>query len=94
MEDKLRAWYILSGIEGVDKVIPRELAWFWHLDHPRAGDLIVFLKEGYSAVPYVIGMHGSQELTDARITVVIAGAGIKVGVTTPFARIMDIAPTA
>ena len=94
LEDKLKAWYILSGIEGVDKVIPRELAWFWHLDHPRAGDLIVFLKEGYSAVPYVMGMHGSQELTDVRIPVVMAGAGIKVGVTIPFARIIDIAPTA
>jgi predicted AlkP superfamily pyrophosphatase or phosphodiesterase len=93
-QDKLRAWYILWGIEGVDKVIPRELAWFWHLDHPRAGDLIVFLEEGYSAIPYVMGMHGSQELTDVRIPIVMAGAGIKVGVTIPFATIIDIVPTA
>jgi len=94
LQDKLKAWYILWGIEGVEKVIPRELAWFWHLDHLRAGDLIVFLEEGYSAVPYVMGMHGSEELTDIRIPVVMAGAGIKVGVTIPFARIIDIVPTA
>jgi len=94
IEDKLKAWLVLLGVEGVEIVIPRELAWFWHLDHPRAGDLIVFLEEGYSTVPYVMGMHGSLELTDVRIPLVIAGAGIKVGVTIPFARIIDIVPTA
>jgi arylsulfatase A-like enzyme len=94
LEDKLKAWYILWSVEGVEKVIPRELAWLWHLDHPRAGDLIVFLKAGYSAVPDVMGMHGSQELTDVRIPVIMAGAGIKAGVKIPFARIIDIVPTA
>jgi arylsulfatase A-like enzyme len=41
-----------------------------------------------------MGMHGSQELTDVRIPVVMAGAGIKVGGIIPFARIIDIVPTA
>jgi arylsulfatase A-like enzyme len=41
-----------------------------------------------------MGMHGSQELTDVRIPVIMAGVGIKAGVKIPFARIIDIVPTA
>jgi len=37
----------------------------------------------------MMGTHGFQELTDVRIPVIMAGAGIKVG-----ARIIDIVPTA
>lgn len=92
-EDKLKAWCILSNIEGVEVVIPREFAWLLHLDHSRAGDLIVFLEEGYSAVPYAMGMHGTLELTDMRIPFIIEGAGIKVDTTIPFAAIVDATPT-
>jgi len=62
-------------------------------DHHRAGDLIVFAAEGWTFDPGLLGGHGSVRSGDMVAPLLLAGPGIRRGITLATARMVDIAPT-
>jgi arylsulfatase A-like enzyme len=62
-------------------------------DSHRAGDLIVFARDGWDFDRSNLGGHGSAVATDMLVPMVFSGPGILPGSTIPAARTVDVAPT-
>lgn len=62
-------------------------------DSPRAGDIVVFAKEGWGfGVPYP-GHHGGATIDDMRVTYFFAGPDLPPGGRIDTCRLVDVMPT-
>lgn len=62
-------------------------------DSHRAGDLLVFAREGWDFDRSNVGGHGSAAAADMLVPMVFAGPGIEPGRVIPAARTVDVVPT-
>ncbi|OPZ97214.1 MAG: hypothetical protein BWY71_01685 [Planctomycetes bacterium ADurb.Bin412] len=62
-------------------------------DSHRAGDLLVFAREGWDFDRSNVGGHGSAAAADMLVPMVFSGPGIEPGGVIPAARTVDVAPT-
>jgi len=85
-----RGWLVATiGTEYPD--LPVQIAELF--DSKRAGDLMVFAADNWDFAKENIGGHGSVLAVDMHMPMIIAGPGIRQGVTIPTARTVDVAPT-
>jgi len=84
-----RAWLAATAAHEYPDVVPHLIGL---LHEPRAGQAIVFTRPGYSFVAER-GAHGGLRRAERRVPLLIAGPGIRAGITLPVARSTDLVPT-
>jgi hypothetical protein len=84
-----RAWLAVTADQEYPDIVPRLLPL---LHQPRAGQVLVFPRRGYSFIAER-GGHGSLHRDEMLMSLYIAGPGVPAGAVLPCARGSDLAPT-
>lgn len=85
-----REWLQATAASEYPDFVPQALDLF---DSDRAGDVVLFAREGWAFVTGFRGAHGSCLAQDMKVPMFFSGPDLPAGRTIPSARLADLAPT-
>lgn len=85
-----RDWLAATAASAFPDFVPQIVEYF---DGPCAGDVLVFVSDGWATPAFHPGVHGSCRAADMNTTLYFAGPGLPRGATIPHARLVDVMPT-